>query len=70
MPGSIGRAASHGCIRMRNGDVEELFEMVGVGDTVELHGERTAEIVRIFDGDSDGDSPHVPAVTATSGAGD
>jgi len=70
VPGSIGRAASHGCIRMRNGDVEELFEMVGVGDTVELHGERTAEIVRIFDGDSDGDSPHVPAVTATSGAGD
>jgi lipoprotein-anchoring transpeptidase ErfK/SrfK len=33
-PGSIGRRASHGCIRMRNRDVEELFEMVRVGDRV------------------------------------
>ncbi len=39
-PGSIGKAASHGCIRMRNRDVEELFELVGVGVTVELHQER------------------------------
>jgi L,D-transpeptidase ErfK/SrfK len=40
VPSSIGKAASHGCIRMRNHDVEELFEMVGVGVTVELHAER------------------------------
>jgi L,D-transpeptidase ErfK/SrfK len=40
VPGSIGKAASHGCIRMRNHDVEELFELVGVGVTVELHTER------------------------------
>lgn len=39
-PSSIGKAASHGCIRMRNRDVEELFELVGVGVTVELHQER------------------------------
>jgi L,D-transpeptidase ErfK/SrfK len=39
-PNSIGKAASHGCIRMRNRDVEELFELVGVGVTVELHEER------------------------------
>jgi lipoprotein-anchoring transpeptidase ErfK/SrfK len=39
-PGSIGKAASHGCIRMRNRDVEELFQLVGVGVTVELHAER------------------------------
>jgi L,D-transpeptidase ErfK/SrfK len=39
-PGSIGKAASHGCIRMRNRDVEELFELVGVGVTVELDTER------------------------------
>jgi lipoprotein-anchoring transpeptidase ErfK/SrfK len=38
-PRSIGRAASHGCIRMRNADVEELFEMVAVGDRVELRSE-------------------------------
>jgi len=48
VPSSIGRNASHGCIRMRNRDVEELFKMVAVGDQVELHGERTAELARIF----------------------
>src|ERR1035441_4335824 len=30
-PDSIGRNASHGCIRMRNREVEELFKMVTVG---------------------------------------
>lgn len=39
-PGSIGKAQSHGCIRMRNRDVEELFGMVSVGVTVELDTER------------------------------
>jgi lipoprotein-anchoring transpeptidase ErfK/SrfK len=38
-PESIGHAASHGCIRMRNRDVEELFELVRVGDEVELISE-------------------------------
>jgi lipoprotein-anchoring transpeptidase ErfK/SrfK len=47
-PGSIGRNASHGCIRLRNRDVEELFDMVSVGDSVELYGERTAEVEQIF----------------------
>src|SRR5947209_10230461 len=46
VPSSIGKNASHGCIRMRNGDVEKLFEMLAVGDVVELHGERTPEIER------------------------
>lgn len=48
VPSSIGRNASHGCIRMRNRDVEELFKMVAVGDEVELHGERTAELAKVF----------------------
>lgn len=47
-PKSIGRNASHGCIRLRNADVEELFEMVAVGDEVELAGERSEEIAAIF----------------------
>jgi lipoprotein-anchoring transpeptidase ErfK/SrfK len=47
-PGSIGRNVSHGCIRMRNRDVEELFGLVAVGDVVELHAERDEEISRIF----------------------
>ncbi|MDD4504195.1 MAG: L,D-transpeptidase family protein [Clostridiaceae bacterium] len=37
-PSSIGRAASHGCIRMRNGDVIELYELVKYGTAVEVYG--------------------------------
>jgi lipoprotein-anchoring transpeptidase ErfK/SrfK len=47
-PGSIGKSASHGCVRMRNADVEELFELVPVGTPVQLAGERTDEIQRIL----------------------
>ena len=47
-PASIGHNASHGCIRMRNRDVEELFQMVSVGDAVELVGERNAQTAELF----------------------
>ena len=47
-PNSIGRAASHGCIRMRNRDVEELFELVRVGDIVELHEKLSEPLARLF----------------------
>ena len=51
-PQSIGHAKSQGCIRLRNSDVERLFERVRAGDVVELHAERTADIARFFaDGD-------------------
>ncbi|XGV96871.1 MAG: L,D-transpeptidase [Leptolyngbya sp. BL-A-14] len=33
-PRSVGRAASHGCIRMYNKDVEELFKQVTIGTVV------------------------------------
>jgi rhodanese-related sulfurtransferase len=33
-PASVGRDASHGCVRMRNEDVEELYELLEYGDTV------------------------------------
>jgi len=39
VPSSIGKAASHGCIRMGKHDVEELFDLARVGDVVEIHGE-------------------------------
>lgn len=48
VPSSIGHNASHGCVRLRNRDVEELFGMVGVGDQVELYADRTPELDRIF----------------------
>ena len=47
-PASIGHNVSHGCIRMNNRDVEQLFEMVAVGDAVELLAERTSESDQIF----------------------
>ena len=48
-PKSIGKAASHGCIRMRNQDVEDLFQRVEVGDPVELLTETDAELAKAFD---------------------
>src|SRR5215203_1369368 len=30
-PETIGRAVSHGCVRLRNEDIERLFDMVAVG---------------------------------------
>jgi lipoprotein-anchoring transpeptidase ErfK/SrfK len=47
-PRSIGFAKSHGCIRLRNEDVERLFEQLRAGDIVELHAERTPEVVGLF----------------------
>lgn len=47
-PRSIGFAKSHGCIRLRNQDVEQLFEQLRAGDVVELHAERTPEILQLF----------------------
>lgn len=47
-PRSVGRAASHGCIRLRNRDMEQLFAMLRVGDAVEIHSERDEQIVNIF----------------------
>ena len=35
---------------MHNSDVEELFELIQVGDAVELVVERTDDVIRIFDG--------------------
>lgn len=40
-PGSIGRAASHGCFRMFNRDVEEIYPWISIGTRVVIKG-RTA----------------------------
>jgi lipoprotein-anchoring transpeptidase ErfK/SrfK len=51
-PASIGRAASHGCIRMRRRDLEEVFAKMRVGDVVELRGAPSVELARIFIGET------------------
>jgi len=54
-PNSIGKAASSGCIRMGKQDLEELFTLVEVGDTVQIRSERDEQIAAIFgDGDTSG----------------
>jgi lipoprotein-anchoring transpeptidase ErfK/SrfK len=52
-PDSIGRYASHGCIRMHNADVEELYELVPVGAKVIIIGSRPSWA-------SEGDFPDTP----------
>jgi lipoprotein-anchoring transpeptidase ErfK/SrfK len=47
-PKSIGKAASHGCIRMSKADLEEFFEMVRAGDMVEIVGQRNEETAQLF----------------------
>ena len=59
-PRSIGKAASHGCIRMAKADLEELFNNVQVGDVVEIRAQRDAETAAIF-----GSSVLVIAANAT-----
>jgi len=49
---SIGKARSHGCIRLRNGDIKQFFAMVRVGDTVEIRGQSDQQTVQIFGADT------------------
>lgn len=55
-PASVGKNASHGCIRLRNRDIEDLFARVKVGDRVSVVAERNEEVARLFGGTPD--SPH------------
>jgi lipoprotein-anchoring transpeptidase ErfK/SrfK len=50
VPGSIGKAASHGCIRLGNDDIEQLFQMVRRGDFVEVRAERDDITAELFGG--------------------
>ena len=62
-PNSIGKAVSHGCIRMSKADLEEIYELVAEGDTVELVGERNDETARLFGPEP---SPATPALQPVS----
>jgi hypothetical protein len=67
-PRSIGHFASHGCIRLRNPDAEDLFDRVRAGDAVELLRERNEETARLFSGvpHSQPQSPQVIPVARAS----
>jgi L,D-transpeptidase ErfK/SrfK len=67
-PRSIGKAASHGCIRMSRKDLEEMYAMVSVGDTVELVGQRNDETAQLF-GEQKPGAVEQPVVMASSASG-
>ena len=48
-PKSIGKAASHGCIRMAKADLEEFYTLVAVGDQVEIVGTSDEQTARLFE---------------------
>lgn len=54
-PGSIGQRASHGCFRMRNKDVKELYDMVPYKTKVYVYGgpygNLGSQLVRLSPGD-------------------
>jgi lipoprotein-anchoring transpeptidase ErfK/SrfK len=60
LPRSIGYASSHGCIRLRNRDVEKLYAMLRVGDIVQIRAERDEEIAAVFS-----ESPRLLRVRST-----
>lgn len=62
---SIGKAASHGCIRMAKKDLEEFYEMVAAGDMVELVGERNEETAQLF-GNGPIPTTQLPTLTASA----
>lgn len=66
-PKSIGKAASHGCIRMAKPDIEELYALVQVGDKVEFVGQRNEETARLFGGDQNPVSPTSTSAIQTAG---
>jgi lipoprotein-anchoring transpeptidase ErfK/SrfK len=37
VPSSIGQSASHGCVRLRNEDIETLYQMVPIGTPVYIY---------------------------------
>jgi lipoprotein-anchoring transpeptidase ErfK/SrfK len=64
-PRSIGKAASRGCIRMAQSDLEALFAEVHTGDTVEILAARDEDTIALF---GEPVAPVSPAASATAPA--
>jgi lipoprotein-anchoring transpeptidase ErfK/SrfK len=64
---SVGKAVSHGCFRMRKQDVEELYSLVQVGDTVMVRRERDTMIAKVFSAPTS-TQPAVTLAAAASGS--
>jgi lipoprotein-anchoring transpeptidase ErfK/SrfK len=68
-PHSIGKAASHGCVRMAKDDLQELFSRAQVGDMVLIRRERdTAQIFHSYIPQiMTASSPATPVLEASAG---
>lgn len=58
---SVGKAVSHGCIRLRKHDIEALFAQVNVGTRVEIFAQRNEETVALFGEPAAPEAAHAPA---------
>jgi len=67
-PNSIGKAASTECIRVGKQDLEELFALVDVGDTVQIRAESDEQIASIF-GEGAGNETIAQVETESSAGG-
>ena len=66
-PRLIGKAASHGCIRMAKDDLEQLVDEVRVGDVVEIRASADAETAAIFGSSAHHTATAQAVVTAAIG---
>lgn len=70
-PHSIGSDASHGCIRMNNRDVEEIYEMIRLGTRVSILGHVLGEPDhnprRLAKGDSGADVQYIQSRLRSAG---
>ena len=47
-PKSIGKSASHGCIRMAKADLEEFYALIAVGDQVQIVAQPDQQTAHLF----------------------
>lgn len=63
---SVGKAASHGCFRMKKKDVEDLYRRVQVGDAVSIRGKRDELTASLFGAGEVKDESELASATAVS----
>jgi lipoprotein-anchoring transpeptidase ErfK/SrfK len=68
---SVGKAASHGCFRMKKKDVEQLYSLVQVGDAVTIREERDELTASLFNAEKNASQTvtQVASVATTNAAG-
>lgn len=66
---SVGKAVSHGCIRLRKHDIEALFAKVNVGTRVMILAQRDRETIALFGEPAGVKSPDAPSMVLAAKQG-